>query len=114
MSDLSLDELIAQHEALAKQIAEIKTAKKAEVIEQIKKQIAAYDLVVADLFDWQQESAKKTRAPRGTAAPKVKGEPMYRSSVDPTLTWTGKGRKPAWIQTFLDNGGKLDDWLIKD
>lgn len=56
---------------------------------------------------------KKTRAARGTAAPKTSGAPKYRSSIDPSLTWTGKGRKPGWIQTFLDNGGDLDEWLIK-
>lgn len=57
---------------------------------------------------------KKTRAARGTAAPKVTGTPKYRSSLDSSLTWTGKGRKPGWIQTFLDNGGNLDEWLIKN
>lgn len=57
---------------------------------------------------------KKPRAARGTATLKVKGIPRYRSSIDPSLTWTGKGRKPGWIQTFVDNGGNLDDWLIKE
>lgn len=56
---------------------------------------------------------KKTRAARGTTAPKAAGIPKYRSSIDPSLTWTGKGRKPGWIQTFLDNGGNLEEWLIK-
>lgn len=56
---------------------------------------------------------KKTRAARGTAAPKATGTPKYRSSIDPSLTWTGKGRKPGWIQTFVDNGGNLEEWLIK-
>ncbi len=57
---------------------------------------------------------KKLRAARGTAVPKVTGTPKYRSSIDPSLTWTGKGRKPGWVQTFLENGGNLDDWLIKN
>lgn len=57
---------------------------------------------------------KKPRAARGTAAPKVTGIPKYRSSIDPSLTWTGKGRKPGWVQIFLDNGGNLDEWLIKN
>lgn len=56
----------------------------------------------------------KQKTVRGAAVTKTAGVPKYRSSVDPTLTWTGKGRKPGWIQTFLDNGGKLEDWLIKD
>lgn len=57
---------------------------------------------------------KKVRAARGTAVPKVTGTPKYRSSVDPSLTWTGKGRKPGWVQTFLDNGGNIEEWLIKN
>jgi len=57
---------------------------------------------------------KKTRAARGSAGPKATGTPKYRSSLDPSLTWTGKGRKPGWIQTFIDNGGNLEDWLIKN
>lgn len=56
---------------------------------------------------------KKERAPRGSAVPKAKGVPKYRSSIDPSLTWTGKGRKPAWIETYLNNGGNLEDWRIK-
>lgn len=59
-------------------------------------------------------AAGKQKAVRGTAVAKTAGVPKYRSSVDPTLTWTGKGRKPGWIQTFLDNGGNLEDWLIKN
>lgn len=59
------------------------------------------------------DQPKKTRAARGTAAPKTTGTPKYRSSIDPSQTWTGKGRKPGWIQTFLDNGGNLEEWLIR-
>ncbi len=57
---------------------------------------------------------KKVRAARGTAAPKAKGIPKYRNSVDPKLTWSGKGRKPEWVMTFLGNGGTLEEMLIKD
>lgn len=59
-------------------------------------------------------AAGKQRSVHGATVAKTVGVPKYRSSVDSTLTWTGKGRKPGWIQTFLDNGGKLEDWLIKD
>ncbi|NML26885.1 H-NS histone family protein [Zoogloea dura] len=57
---------------------------------------------------------RKARAEKETIEKKGKGVPKYRSSVDASLTWTGKGRKPAWIQTYLNNGGDLDAWLIKD
>ena len=57
---------------------------------------------------------KKVRAARGTAIPKVKGVPKYRSSIDPSLTWTGKGRMPDKMKLFVANGGNLEDWRIKD
>jgi DNA-binding protein H-NS len=57
---------------------------------------------------------KKVRAARGTAAPKAKGIPKYRNSVDPKLTWSGKGRQPKWVMTFLGDGGTLEEMLIKD
>lgn len=57
---------------------------------------------------------RKVRAEKAAVEKKAKGVPKYRSSLEPSLTWTGKGRKPAWIQTYLDNGGDLDEWLIRD
>ena len=57
---------------------------------------------------------RKARAEKGTVEKREKGAPKYRSSVDSTLTWTGKGRKPKWIQTYLDNGGDLEDWRVKE
>lgn len=57
---------------------------------------------------------RKARAEKGAVEKKAKGAPKYRSSVEPSLTWTGKGRKPAWIQTYLDSGGDLDAWLIRE
>lgn len=56
---------------------------------------------------------RKARVEKG-AVEKKKGVPKYRSSINPALTWTGKGRKPGWIQTYLDNGGELESLLIKD
>ncbi|WP_304615236.1 H-NS histone family protein [Paracoccus sp. (in: a-proteobacteria)] len=42
----------------------------------------------------------------GTVAPK------YANPQDPTMTWTGRGRKPRWVQESLESGKELDDLLI--
>lgn len=57
---------------------------------------------------------RKARAEKEAVEKKVKGVPKSRSSIDPNLTWTGKGRKPGWVQTYLDNGGGLESLLIKE
>ena len=40
------------------------------------------------------------------------GIPKYRHPDDPTVTWTGKGRRPDWIKSALAEGKSLDDLLI--
>lgn len=38
--------------------------------------------------------------------------PKYANPQDPTMTWTGRGRKPRWVQENLELGKQLDDLLI--
>ena len=51
----------------------------------------------------------------GSAA-KSKGKrvnpPKYRHPENPDLTWTGRGRRPDWIQEGLQAGKSLEDFLI--
>jgi len=37
----------------------------------------------------------------------------YQHPENPSLTWSGRGRKPKFVLEHLDNGGSLDDLLIK-
>ncbi|WP_022708094.1 H-NS histone family protein [Paracoccus sp. PARArs4] len=49
-----------------------------------------------------------------TGKPKRAGTvpPKYANPQDPTMTWTGRGRKPRWVVENLDNGKQLEDLLI--
>lgn len=39
--------------------------------------------------------------------------PKYANPEDPTMTWTGRGRKPRWVQENLERGSNLEDFLIE-
>jgi DNA-binding protein H-NS len=52
-------------------------------------------------------SGKSAGKARGTVAPK------YRNPADASQTWTGRGRQPLWVATFVANGGSLEALLIK-
>lgn len=91
-----LDEVLKQISALQSQADSIRDKERASVIAQIKEQIAAYEITEKQLF--------KTRKP---------AKPKYQSKDDPSLTWTGKGKAPAWIVAFEKKGGKRDSLLIK-
>ena len=41
-----------------------------------------------------------------------KSPAKFRNPDDPTQTWTGRGRQPAWIKDALANGKSVDDFLI--
>ena len=36
----------------------------------------------------------------------------YRDTEDSTLSWTGRGKKPSWLQKKIDEGHNINDFLI--
>lgn len=38
--------------------------------------------------------------------------PKYAHPENPSVTWTGRGRKPKWVQEALDGGKSLEDLAI--
>lgn len=38
--------------------------------------------------------------------------PKYRNPNDPGQTWTGRGRRPRWVEDCMANGMDLADLLI--
>lgn len=41
-----------------------------------------------------------------------KAAPKYAHPENPTKTWTGRGRKPKWVEEHLAAGGDLSDLAI--
>lgn len=50
--------------------------------------------------------------PTSSGLAKPTPKPMNAHPNDSRITWSGKGRKPIWIQEHLDNGGCWQDLLI--
>ena len=36
----------------------------------------------------------------------------FRDPLDPTKTWSGRGRPPQWLQEYLDAGRDKDEFVI--
>ena len=41
-----------------------------------------------------------------------KGAPRYANPADPSQTWTGRGRKPNWVNDALAKGMSIDDLAL--
>ncbi len=57
------------------------------------------------------KTTKKTPVKKTRRGGKV--APKYRNPANKSETWSGRGRKPAWVRAILDQGGKLEDIAIQ-
>lgn len=95
-------EKIAQLEAEAKELTAKKDALRAEVLAELKADIALFAFTAADLFP----PAKAAKKPGKTDKPA-----MYRDSAT-GATWTGFGKKPNWLKAAEAAGTKKEQYRI--
>ncbi|AME27354.1 H-NS histone family protein [Burkholderia sp. PAMC 26561] len=87
MTDTGYRALLAQREALEKQIEELRNAERSDAIEWIREQMALYEVKPEDL------------EPRSSRAPRKQSAPVAAKYRDPAsgATWSGRGKPPRWI-----------------
>ncbi|WP_112312273.1 H-NS histone family protein [Pseudogemmobacter bohemicus] len=104
---------IADLDALAVLVAEVKRENQAVARQAAKDKIEAFareaGLTVRDLFGFGGGDAPKVKATR------AKGDiaPKYAHPENPSITWSGRGRQPVWFKEWVDGGKSGDDLLIK-
>ncbi|MFC3533696.1 H-NS family nucleoid-associated regulatory protein [Vogesella facilis] len=99
LQSLSLQELYDLRNQVATEVARLESAEKIEALKKVQELMATYGLSTEDL-------TKKAAASRKPA------EAKYQNPADPTLTWTGRGRKPLWVLAYLENGGALEQLAL--
>ena len=67
-----------------------------------------------ELYNHIQELAKKGgfKIEELLIKPTKSVDIKYRDNENPKLTWTGRGKKPVWLQKKLDEGHNINDFLI--
>lgn len=50
--------------------------------------------------------------PNKTPKEKKKAAVKFRNTVNENETWTGRGKQPKWLVLALENGAKLEDFLV--
>ncbi len=91
----SIDDLLAMREEINKELS----ARAPEELAAMEKRREQLLLLLVEA-----ESPADELAERRTRAP---GVPKYRNPENPKQTWTGRGKKPAWIVGVEDLTGYL-------
>jgi DNA-binding protein H-NS len=76
--------------------------------EQIESMVKEQGISLAELFP----PAGKYRNPRKDARKRGDQTIKYRNPDNPAQTWTGNGRKPAWLVDALASGKTLEDFAV--
>lgn len=97
LSFIELKNLLAQIET---EVNQREHAEKANAKKKIIELAKAHGLALDDLFKQSERKAKKPV------------EAKYRHPIDASQTWSGRGRKPIWVQGLLDQGKTLEELKI--
>jgi len=95
----SIQDLIAEREAIDKQIEQKQKEGKAKAIKDIKDMMDQYGITLSDL----DGSPKKGKKNIGVSVVK------YQMGDN---TWSGRGPKPKWFKDAVANGDNMDQYLV--
>lgn len=100
----TLQELLAQKEAIEREIELTKKRERADAIARVRSLMAEYGLTLADLG-----GKAPTTTPKASGGAKV--APKYRNAATGD-TWSGRGLQPNWLKAALAAGRKLDEFKV--
>lgn len=100
----TLQELLAQKEAIEREIELTKKRERADAIARVRSLMAEYGLTLADL------GGKASSAPARSAG-SAKVPPKFRNAATGD-TWSGRGLQPNWLKAALASGRKLDEFRV--
>jgi DNA-binding protein H-NS len=102
LSKLSLEELDALVKDVQAELLARREAEREGVLNQMRELAASLGLTLEDVGKLE----------RGKGAPAAVVQPKYRHPEDPSLTWSGRGKRPRWLAEALASGKSLEDFAI--
>ncbi len=103
LSKLSRDELIQLQADAQQALKDLEVRQREEARAAAEKAAAEYGFSLAELTSGGRGKGK---AAKPAAAAK------YANPEDPSQTWSGRGRQPAWYKAAVEGGASADDLLI--
>jgi DNA-binding protein H-NS len=103
LNQLSLDELKQLQNDVAIAIYEYEERRKEEAKAAITAKANEFGFSLEEVLS--SGKGKTKSKPRKVAA-------KYVDPTDPNRTWTGRGRKPKWVEAYLAQGKSMEDLKI--
>lgn len=101
LGSMTVEQLRKLQAAAAEELKKREKAEKRNALKAIRELAEARGFSLDELFE---EKPARTQRSKGVA--------KYRNPADPSHTWTGRGRKPAWVLEWLEAGKSIDKLAI--
>jgi DNA-binding protein H-NS len=101
LSKLSIEELQTLAQDIEREIVSRREAERERVLTQMRELAASLGMSLEEVL----------RTERGKGGGGIV-PPKYRNPNDPSLTWTGRGKRPTWVNEALASGKSLEDLAI--
>ncbi|MGL5632305.1 MAG: H-NS family nucleoid-associated regulatory protein [Azovibrio sp.] len=106
ISNFSLSQLKELERVIPKEIKRRQVEEKSKLRKELEAFAQSRGFSLGDVIsEVQPEKGRRVRS-GGKVAPK------YRHPSQSDLEWTGRGRKPKWVEAWLNNGGNLTQLAI--
>ena len=104
VSQMNVDELRKIIKAAEAEIEKRRKIDKKATIQEIRRLAQERGYTLDELLGAQASTAK--REPR-------EREIKFRHPEDPSKTWTGMGRKPGWVQEWIQSGRDIQELRVQ-
>ena len=116
LENLSIRELLSIRDKVDGALRKRKDAEKGDILEKIKALATKAGYSVEELMGSpppaKTKAAKSVKADAKPVKTRAKVAPKYRNPDD-GMTWTGRGRKPKWVEAAVLAGKSLEDLTIR-
>ncbi|MDQ2694331.1 MAG: H-NS histone family protein [Pseudomonadota bacterium] len=103
LSSYSVEQLNALVDMANKEIAHKEQTRRFEVRQQMEDLASSVGMSVEELLALNSKKKK---------AGKTVGKVKFRNPANAQQTWTGRGKRPRWLQDELDRGADLNDFAV--
>ena len=103
LSTLSVAQLRDLQQQIPAELKRREAQEKVNVLNELRAFAKTRGYAIEDLL------GKETKV-KATTGNKVKVK--YRHPENVELEWTGRGRKPKWVEAWVANGGNIDNLLV--
>lgn len=100
LDNMSLKELRELQTQVTRAISTFEDRKKKEALSELEETARKMGFTLAELTGMTGQKKRK-------AAP-----PKYANPANPSETWTGRGRRPRWVEETLAKGGSLESLAV--